>query len=242
MADTVLGLDLSLRGAGMVAVPSDWAGDWSRIARVTVGHALKKDASEADRIGRLVHISAEVVAFAEAHRCTRAAIEQYAFTSRNAHSHSLGELGGVVKVLLTERCRIPLVVVPPASGRKLILGRLPRADVKIHTRAALTRMGTPVEWTDDEADAFVCANHWLAGNGGYALVVPEAGAPLARSEEPEGECPNSADRERGEQVSAHEKHRRAERERRPADEHGGHEKHPQGRNGHEGSLAGGAAR
>lgn len=169
----VLGLDLSLRGAGLVAVPFDWAGDWSRIARATVGHSLTKDATEADRIGRLVRISAEVVTFAEAHRCTRAVVEQYAYSSRHAQSHSLGELGGVVKVLLTERCGIPVDVVAPASARKLLLGRLPRKDVKIHTRAALTRMGMPVTWTDDEADGFVVANWKLSEVGGYALAVPE---------------------------------------------------------------------
>lgn len=172
----ILGLDLSLRGAGLVAVPPDWSGDWSRIARTTVGHPLKRDALECDRIGRLVRISAEVVTFAEAHRCTSAVIEGYAFTSRNAHSHSLGELGGVVKVLLAERCWIPIHVVPPASARKILLGKLPRKDVKIHMRTALTRMGMPVAWTNDEADAFVVANYIAAGNGGYAIVVGECAA------------------------------------------------------------------
>lgn len=167
----ILGLDLSLRGAGLVAVPTDWAGDWSRIERVTVGHGLKRDASEADRIGRLVRISAEVVTFAEKHRATTAVIEQYAFSSRNSHAHALGELGGVCKVLLQERVGIPVLVVPPASARKLILGKVPRKDVKIHTRVALTRMGMPPAWTDDEADAFVVTNYVQACLGAYALVV-----------------------------------------------------------------------
>jgi hypothetical protein len=48
----VLGLDLSLTGAGMAAVPVDWNGDWTRIAHATVGHPLRRDASEADRVGR----------------------------------------------------------------------------------------------------------------------------------------------------------------------------------------------
>lgn len=173
MVEMVLGLDLSLRGAGLVAVPTDWDGRWERVRRATVGHALKRDASEADRIGRLVRLSAEVVSFAERHACTHAVVEQYAFSSRHAQSHSLGELGGVVKVLLTERCRIPVEVVPPASARKLVLGKLPRKDVKIATRAALTRMGMPTDWTADEADALVVANWKLSELGGYALIVGE---------------------------------------------------------------------
>jgi Holliday junction resolvasome RuvABC endonuclease subunit len=172
----VLGLDLSLRGAGLAAVPTRWDGDWSRIARATVGHPLRKDASEADRIGRLVRLSGEVVAFAERHGCTSAIVEQYAFSSRHAHAHALGELGGVVRVLLTTRVRIPLDVVAPARARKLILGKLPRKDVKAATRAALTAMGMPAEWTADEADAFVLCNHALAEAGGYALVVPQEAA------------------------------------------------------------------
>lgn len=103
-------------------------------------------------------LSSEIVSFAEKHHATSAVVEQYAFTSRHSHAHSLGELGGVVKVLLTARCGIPVEAVPPASARKLILGRLPRKDVKVATAAALTRMGMPGDWTADEADAFVCAN------------------------------------------------------------------------------------
>jgi Holliday junction resolvasome RuvABC endonuclease subunit len=173
---TVLGLDLSLRGAGLVAVPVDWGGNWTRIDRATVGHPLHRDASDADRIGRLVRLSGEIVAFAERYGCMTAAVEQYSFTSRHAHAHSLGELGGVVKVLLTSRVGIPVESVPAASARKLLLGRVPRKDVKAHTRAALTRMGLPAAWGDDEADAFVVANWVLAGLGGSALAVPSEAA------------------------------------------------------------------
>lgn len=170
---TVIGaLDLSLRGAGMVALPLDWQGDWTRIERATVGHQLPRDAREADRIGRLVRISGEVVAFVERHHCTVGAIEQYAFAALHSHAHALGELGGVVKVLLSTRVGIAVEPVQAASARKLILGKLPRADVKIHTRIALSRMGMPRDWTDDEADAFVIGNWVASALGGFALIAP----------------------------------------------------------------------
>lgn len=64
-AAVVLRVDLSLCGTGLVALPVDWALDWSRVAFETIGHPLRRDASEVDRIGRLVRLSAEVVRFAE---------------------------------------------------------------------------------------------------------------------------------------------------------------------------------
>lgn len=170
----VLGLDLSLRGLGMVAVPAFWGGDWTRIARKTVGHPLPKAATEADRIGRLVRLSAEVEHFARSHGCTLAIVEQYAFSSLHGHAHALGELGGVVKVLLGARLGMHLEAVPPASARKLVCGKLPRKDVKSHVRGELTRMGVPTSWTADEADAFVVANWALSALGGYALVQEKA--------------------------------------------------------------------
>src|ERR1041384_6249122 len=137
MTGVVLGLDLSLRGAGMVALPLDWGGDWSRVRRHTAGEGLPKDACEALRIGRNKRIADDVVAFAKLHGCTAALVEQSAFPSRHAHAHSLGELGGVVKHQLAERTGLIVDVVPPSSARKLVLGKVPRKDVKIAVVHAL---------------------------------------------------------------------------------------------------------
>jgi hypothetical protein len=170
--NVVLGLDLSLRGLGMVAVPSDWGGDWSRIAHKTVGHPLTKDAPESARIRRLILLANAVLSFAGEHRCGSAIVEQYAFTSQNGQAHALGELGGVVKVYLQEVCKIGLEMVAPASARKLIVGMLPRKGVKDYVRGELTRMGMPASWTKDEGDAFVGANWGLSALDGFALVAP----------------------------------------------------------------------
>lgn len=172
MDGVILGIDLSLTGAGMVALPLLWQGDWGRVAHHTAGEKLSKDAPEALRIGRLKRICDEIIAFATANRCTAAIVEQYAFTSMHSHAHSLGELGGVVKHQLAERVGLLVDVVSPSSARKLILGKVPRKDVKIAVVHALTKMGMPLEWTEDEADAFVCANHAASSLGGFAFVVP----------------------------------------------------------------------
>lgn len=170
----ILGCDLSLVAAAFVAVPPNWAGDWSRIARHHVGHSLPRDAPEMLRIGRLHRIAAEAVAFSQRHGCQQAILEDYAFGARQSQAHALGEVGGVVRLaLMTQGGVLDVRAVHSASARKLILGKLPRRDVKAYTRLALHHMGMPQEWTDDEADAFVVANWLLSGSGGFALAVPQ---------------------------------------------------------------------
>jgi hypothetical protein len=126
------------------------------------------------RIGRLHRIAAGAVAFSERNGCETAILENYAFAARHSHAHALGEVGGVVRyALVTQAGVLDVTTVHSATARKLILGKLPRKDVKAHTRLALHGMGMPIEWTHDEADAFVVANYLLARTGGYALIVPE---------------------------------------------------------------------
>ena len=174
MVDVVIGLDLSLTGAGMVAVPCTWGGDWNRVARHTFGEKLSKDATDAVRIGRLTRISAAVIDFARRHGGTRVAIEGYAFASMQSHAHSLGELGGVVRHQLVTALGLIPDSVPVASARKLLLGKVPRKDAKIATRAFLTRAGMPASWSMDEGDAFVVANYALSSLPGVVALVSEA--------------------------------------------------------------------
>jgi len=99
MTPLVLGLDLSLTGTGMVAVPGDWGGDWGRIERRKVGYSVSKQATEAERVGRLTHIADEVIRFVDLTSPTIAVLEQYAMrmgAQGVGHACHLGELGGVV--------------------------------------------------------------------------------------------------------------------------------------------------
>jgi len=172
---TFLGLDLSLNATGMVAVPADWNGEWHRIRRHTYGEDLTKDAPEPARIGRLLRISSEVLAFARLHRVTDVVCEQYAFSAQAAQARALGELGGVVKVRLSLELGLNAQPVPPASARKLLLGKLPTRGVKEATHEELVRMGMPIQWGLDEMDAFVVANWAMAAVGCYALAVKPLG-------------------------------------------------------------------
>lgn len=170
----IVGLDLSLSAAGMVAVPENWGGDWSKLHRQHVGHRLPSDVSEARRIGRLHQITIEIVKFVQRHRASTVILEEYAFASATSHAHALGEIGGATKLALATQAGCIVDTVHSATARKLLLGKLPRKDVKVHVRVALDQMGMPKTWTDDEADAFVVANWKALQLGAYALVVEQA--------------------------------------------------------------------
>jgi Holliday junction resolvasome RuvABC endonuclease subunit len=174
----ILALDLSLRGAGFVSYPLDWDGkDWDAIPRKTYGEKLSKEATPQMKVGRLVRIAKEVLAFAEIFQPVEAFVEHYAF---NSHPNlELGEIGGVVKhQLTTQRGLVPTPVVA-SSARKVLMGTVPRQGAKDATRAYLKKIGMPASWTDDEADAFVIANYAASSLGGFAFVA-EPIAPAKR--------------------------------------------------------------
>jgi hypothetical protein len=169
-----LGIDASLRAAGLVAIPFDWGCDWSRVARATVGEALPQHASVIQQVRRVVDIVHEVRSFARRHNVTHVWMEDYAFDG-SQRAHSLGELGGAVKAAVVVDLALPLVTVTASAARKL-LGTMPRAKAKDHAHTLLTRAGAPLEWTRDELDAFLAANWGLSGiKGADALIleVPE---------------------------------------------------------------------
>jgi len=180
----VLGLDLSLTATGLVLMAGDWDGNWSSIHRGKLEPKIPRDATENERIERIVKISNSVLAFAKDHRPTHLVVEQYAMRSvpGRSHTHAIGELGGLVKAALRHALGLSIVAVAPATARKLLLGKLPptrakkggpkppkQKDVVFQT---LRTMGMPDDWSADQADAFVVANWLLSGLGGYALALP----------------------------------------------------------------------
>lgn len=169
--ENVLGCDMSLKAAGFVAVPPDWNGDWTRIARHHVGHRLPKRTPEMRMVGRLHQITAEGIAFAQRHRCRVAVFEHYAFGAKFSRER-LGEITGAMKLALVAQAGVLEVErVASKSARKVILGKLPEDDSKAHVREFLLERGMPRVWTDDEMDAFVAANCWIYKAGGYAIAT-----------------------------------------------------------------------
>jgi hypothetical protein len=160
---TLLGLDLSARAAAAAAVPLDWDGEWRRVQTVVVGEPLGRGAPDAERAWRCGSIARRLVAFAQTHGITEAWIEGYAFSQRTA-AHSLGEVGGVVRLELV-RAGIAIRTANIGTARKLLLGKLPRRHAKQAAHAALRAAGSPA-WSLDESDAFVAANLGLSEHAG----------------------------------------------------------------------------
>ncbi len=167
----LLGLDLSATAAAAVAVPLAWDGQWSRVASLVAGEQLHRDSTDAERARRTETIASRIVAFARAQRATVAWIESYGFNQRTA-AHTIGEVGGVVRLELV-RAGVEIRTAPMSTARKLLLGKLPRSDIKVAIFSALRSAGARFD-SCDEADAFVCANYGLAELGGYCFAQEAA--------------------------------------------------------------------
>lgn len=100
-----MGLDLSLTSTG-----------------VSVGGMTRSIQSKRNGVERLVEIRDAIIEIAVESKVQVAVIEGYSYASRQSQSHSLGELGGVVRVALFE-AGIPFVVVPPTSRAKFATGK-----------------------------------------------------------------------------------------------------------------------
>lgn len=174
MDQTILGLDLSLRATGIVAVPVRWGLDWSRVHSFVVGDRLPNTATERQRYARVDGIATQVLHHAQRLGCHVVAIENYAFSRSDAHAHELGELGGVVKRELF-KAGLDVCTYHASSSRKL-LGKAPRKGAKDWAASRLVSTGAPVAWLGDQYDAFLAANHHLSIIGGDALMLPAEAA------------------------------------------------------------------
>ena len=172
---TILGLDLSTRGTAAVAVPVSWDGEWRRVHTLKCGAALHRCSSDDERAARLAKIASQVVRFAQVQNVTEAWLESYAY-SRQGAAHTLGELGGVVRVALA-REGIALHTAQMGTARKLVLGHVPKGRdiVKALVKATWASAGFVLGGIDDDlADAMTCANMGLAEAGGFCFCQAAA--------------------------------------------------------------------
>lgn len=140
-----LGLDLSLTSTGVC-----YGGTTDSIRPTTRG------------VERLVDIRDRVMAIVEGQRIQIAAIEHYSYMSRNSQSHSIGELGGVIRVALFER-GIPYIEIPPTCRAKFATGKGNAG--KSEVVSAISAM-TGIVWSggdgDDRCDAWILEQMLLA--------------------------------------------------------------------------------
>ena len=174
-------MDISLTGAAACAMPVDWVTpviqDWSRLRTVRVGEKLHNSDAPEKKDGRLERI-VEVLEDFLLNRIdfTNAKspdvivgvfIEGYAFAQGAQRGHSLGEIGGVVKLMVRRVTGRSAQPVAAQSARKLLTGKgnAPKQFVLEYWR----KMGAPFE-DDDTSDAATIANWGLSELGRPALI------------------------------------------------------------------------
>jgi hypothetical protein len=176
---SLLGLDLSATAAAAVAVPLDWDGDWQRVRWTLVGEPLLKGASDEDRARRTERIARKIVRFAHEHRAFAAWIESYAFSMRTM-AHTLGEVGGVVRLELV-REGLAVHTANMSTSRKLLLGGLPPRGSPVSAKQEAARVlasaGAPIAWVEqkglDLVDAFTAVNLALSFEPGAYCFAQE---------------------------------------------------------------------
>ena len=135
---TIVGLDLSLTSTGM-CVNGD-AGSMS----TTLKGIPRLNCISSMITNRLSEVSDPAVC-----------IEGYSFGSRNSQAHSIGELGGVVRMALWKR-DIPWVDIPPTCRAKFATGKGNAAKNEVVSSISAR---TGIVWSgkgaDDMCDAWI---------------------------------------------------------------------------------------
>jgi len=148
---SVLGLDLSATGAGIVTLDGATGSVW---AAETAGYPLKRAATVREKVERMLVIATAVVrAYRAAPAPCSVAIEQMAFGARGAQN-DLGEVHGVVKTQLWLGCQAEPALYTVSSIRKEIFGKgnIKKDQILPHVIAK----GVPVA-DHNQADAWAVA-------------------------------------------------------------------------------------
>lgn len=127
---------------------------------------------------RLHEISRAVLVICSEYSVDAVILEGYSFASRNSQAHSIGELGGCIRMRLWEN-KIPYVEVPPTSRAKFATGRgnAGKTEVisSISSKTGLVFSGSSA---DDECDAWVLEQMGLQrlGISGYSWTKEQISA------------------------------------------------------------------
>lgn len=151
----VLGLDLSLTATG-VAYPTGMTGTLTTSRR---------------GVDRLAWFRTQITEIITKLQPDLVVLEDYAFHGRHAHSHELGEMGGVVRLALHDR-DTRWVAVVPSSLKKYATGKGNAGKEEV-LAAAIRRLSYQGH-SHDEADAL-----WLRTMGHDALGDPLVTVPAS---------------------------------------------------------------
>jgi hypothetical protein len=174
-----IGLDLSLRAAGICVIEPEWEpGEWDRIHVRVAGYDFdpKVHSGDAkDKIERLSSISdavVEVVSHWSTVGPLAIGVEDYAWGMLQGAQY-LGEVGGVVKVSIFRSCGIVPLAVNSSSWRKLLLGLGRGKGIKAEVHRRLKIAEVPKTWTGDCMDAMGVANFVRSEHGLSALTFAQ---------------------------------------------------------------------
>jgi Holliday junction resolvasome RuvABC endonuclease subunit len=114
---------------------------------------------------RLSFLSSGIIEYCKINEAQIVLVEGYSFSSRNSQAHSIGELGGCVRMKLWE-CGIPFIEVPPKCRAKFATGKgnAGKSEVisAISARTGIIWSGSSA---DDQCDAWVLEQMGIAYMG-----------------------------------------------------------------------------
>lgn len=135
----LIGIDLSLTSSG-----------------ISIGGKTQVINSSSLRGAERLHsVSNKILTICKEQNIKCAIIEGYSFASRNSQAHSIGELGGCVRMRLWENS-IPYVEIPPTSRAKFATGRGNAGKTEVISAiSAKTGLHFSGSGADDECDAWI---------------------------------------------------------------------------------------
>lgn len=123
---------------------------------------------------RLIHISESIGNLIVEFKIDIALIEGYAFSSRKSQAHSIGELGGVVRVML-HRMDIPYIEIPPTCRAKFATGK---GNASKNEVISFISAKTGLVWknpgADDKCDAWILEEMGLSKIGKQRYEWPSS--------------------------------------------------------------------
>lgn len=134
----VLGLDISLTSTGCSMAGETWI--------------ISTESKGAERLSR---ISNNIVDVIMNNPIDIVVIEGYSFASRNSQAHSIGELGGAVRMKIWER-GVPYIDIPPTCRAKFATGKgNANKNEVISAISAKTGIAWAGAGADDRCDAWI---------------------------------------------------------------------------------------
>jgi 5-methylcytosine-specific restriction protein A len=170
-----IGIDASLTGLGLAAIPADWALRFERVRRKTFKTGSLWAAP--GRMGALARDVCRWIQYVTKPGDTIQVWMEGSITNSPDLAYSVRsqlKLAGVIEEHLWRLLELECLTAEQSTIRSLLLGKLPAGDRKAAVIKVL-RVATSEPWDPNEYDAFTAANYGLKQNGvTYFSLVGDA--------------------------------------------------------------------